>query len=119
MKYLIQIFYILLFYALGEGVSLLIGQFVPGSVLGMMLLFLALRMRIIRPPKVDATSNFLTENMGIFFVPAGVGLITQIDLLKQYWAAIVISMIVSTAVVLWVVAFSQQRMENHSAKRHK
>ncbi|MDY6121907.1 MAG: CidA/LrgA family protein [Porphyromonas sp.] len=119
MKYLIQTFYILLFYALGEGLSLLIGRFVPGSVLGMLLLFLALHLGLIRTSKVDSASTFLTDNMGLFFVPAGVGLITQIDLLRQYWAAITVSMFISTAVVLWVVAFAQQKMEDRSFSRRQ
>ena len=33
---------ILVFYLMGEGISLLIGRFIPGSVIGMLLLFGAL-----------------------------------------------------------------------------
>ena len=72
-----------------------------------------LETKLIKPDKVDSVAKFLTLNMGLFFVPAGVGLITQVDLIKQYWAAIVISMIVSTALVLVVVGRMQHRFERH------
>ena len=39
---LTEVFYILFFYALGEFVSYLIDGFIPGSVIGMVVLFLAL-----------------------------------------------------------------------------
>lgn len=119
MKYLIQGFYVLLFFALGEVVSGLIGHFIPGSVVGMMLLFLALRVKLIKPEKVDRVSLLLTANMGLFFVPAGVGLMTQFDLLKQYWPAIIASMVISTAIVLSVVGWSQDRIEKHQEKKRK
>jgi integral membrane protein len=111
MKSLIQSFWILFFFALGELISMLIGHFLPGSVIGLILLFAALETKLIKPEKVDSVSKFLTLNMGLFFVPAGVGLITQLDLIKRYWPAIVISMIVSTALVLIVVGRMQHRFE--------
>lgn len=119
MKSIEQIFIILLFYALGEVLSLLIAKFIPGSVLGMMLLFTALKAKIIQPERIDRASDFLTQNMGIFFVPAGVGLITQLDLLKEHWFAIVFSMILSTIIVLGVVAWTQQTLEKKAEQRHQ
>ena len=64
-------------------------------------------------------ASFLTKNMGIFFVPAGVGLITQLDLIRDYWIAIVLSMVLSTILVLAVVAWSEQAMEQRSEKRKR
>lgn len=119
MRSIEQVFFILLFYAFGELISFLIGHFIPGSVLGMLLLFAALKFRWLRPQQVEGASSFLTTNMGIFFVPAGVGLITQLDLLRHYWLAIVLSMILSTILVLGVVAWVQQTMEHRGEKRKR
>lgn len=117
MKSLEQIFFILLFYAIGEASSYLIAQFIPGSVLGMMFLFIALKSKVIKTEQVDSVSEFLTQNMGIFFVPAGVGLITQLELLKQYWISITLSMVLSTILVLGVVARVQQRLERRTERK--
>ena len=119
MRSIEQVFFIFLFYAVGELLSLLIGRFVPGSVLGMLLLFMGLKFRVVQPFQVDKISSFLTTNMGVFFVAAGVGLITQLDLLLQYWLAITISMVLSTILVLGVVAWSQQKMNRYSDRRKK
>ena len=68
---------------------------------------------------MENVASFLTKNMGIFFVPAGVGLITQLDLIRDYWIAIVLSMVLSTILVLAVVAWSEQAMEQRAEKRKR
>lgn len=59
--------YIMLFYVLGEMMSLLIGKLIPGSVCGMILLFIALTLKWIRPHDVDKAASALTRNMALFF----------------------------------------------------
>lgn len=43
------VFIILFFYALGEGVAWLVQGFIPGSVIGMLLLFTALCLKLVKP----------------------------------------------------------------------
>lgn len=117
MKALGQVFFILLFYALGEGLSRLMRGFLPGSVLGMLLLFAVLELRWISPDWVRDSATFLTRNMGIFFVPAGVGLVTQWAHLEQYWFPILLSMTLSTALVMAVVALVQQQFEKYKDRQ--
>ena len=66
-----QAFYILFFYFTGEFISSFIDGFIPGSVIGMILLFLALVFKLVKPANVKKLSTILTENMGLFFLPAG------------------------------------------------
>ena len=49
---LIEAFYILFFYFTGEFISYFIDGFIPGSVIGMVLLFLALAFKVVKPNKV-------------------------------------------------------------------
>ena len=72
---LLQVFYILFFYFAGECISQCIHGFIPGSVIGMVLLFLALAFKVVKPCHVNKISKLLTDNMGLFFLPAGVGLL--------------------------------------------
>lgn len=81
---LIEAFYILFFYFTGEFISYFIDGFIPGSVIGMVLLFLALAFKIVKPNKVKKLSTLLTENMGLFFLPAGVGLMNSLGIISQY-----------------------------------
>lgn len=54
--------------------------------------------------------------MGLLFVPAGVGLVTQLPIIKQYWHIILLSMVLSTIMVMAVVAIAQQRFEQYAKK---
>lgn len=107
---LTQAFYILFFYFTGEFVSYFINGFIPGSVIGMVLLFLALTFKVVKPEKVKRLSTLLTDNMGLFFLPAGVGLMTSLGIISKYWAVIVTASVVSTVLVIACVALIQQKL---------
>lgn len=111
MKMIKGIFIILLFYFIGECISYLIKGFVPGSIIGMLLLFLALYLKVIVPDSVDSTANAITKNMAIFFIPSGAGLMTSFGILSKFWASIIITCSVSTVLVIAVVGLLQQYME--------
>ena len=111
------IFLILLFYLLGCFVAALIGNFVPGSVIGMILLFCARSLKWVRPGHVKKVSMFLLDNMMLFFIPVGVGLITSYTLLSRYMLAIIVASLVSTVLVIAVVGLVEQKLE--SKKRSK
>lgn len=117
MKILVQSFWLLFFYLLGLGVSVLIGGIIPGSVLGMVLLFGALALGWISPERVDRLSELLIDNMVLFFLPAAVGLLTSIGLIMSNLTAILVAAAVSTVLIVAAVALTQQRMENRKRKR--
>ena len=48
---------------------------------------------------------------GTFFVPAGVGLMASFDLISRYWAALLIVSVVTTAVIIAVVGYMQDKLE--------
>jgi len=104
-------FIILGLLAIGNLISISINGLVPGSVLGMMLMFAGLQTRVIKPEWVAATANLLTGNMALFFIPAGVGIMVAFDVLAKSWHEIVFISLVSTVCVIAVVGLTQQWME--------
>jgi holin-like protein len=60
---------------------------------------------------VKPTADTLVRNMAFFFVPAGVGLLVQGEILRREWLPIVIASVVSALAVLVVVGRLAQRME--------
>lgn len=106
-----EAFYILFFYFSGEFISYFIDGFIPGSVIGMILLFVALAFKKVNPNKVKKISTALTQNMGLFFVPAGVGLMNSIGVISDYWAVILTASVVSTILVIACVGLIQQSFE--------
>ena len=105
------VFIILLMLLLGNGLSSAINGIIPGSVIGMVLLFLALLSKIIKPETIRKPAGYLINHMSLFFIPAGVGLMTAKDLIASHWVSIIVSSVVSTVVVLAVVGLVQQKME--------
>ncbi len=97
---MLGIFYILCCWLIGNLLSELTGRVVSGNVLGMLLLFAALKLHIIRPDAVRPAARFLTANMALCFVPFGVGLILSYSLITANLWAIVVSSVVSTVLVL-------------------
>lgn len=108
---LTEAFYILFFYFTGEFISYFIDGFIPGSVIGMILLFLALAFKKVKPEKVKRVSTILAQNMSLFFVPAGVGIMSSMGILSQYWAVILTASAISTILVIASVGLVQQKLE--------
>lgn len=102
MNLIFQIAVLLAFLALGEVIVRLTHIPIPASILGMILLAAALKLRVVKLCHVERVSDFLTRNMGFFFVPAGVGLMNCLGLLKSQWLPIVVATVVSTAVIIAV-----------------
>lgn len=102
MKIIMQLFWIILFSLLGEIVSVLIAPFIaiPASVIGMILLFLALHFNVLKMSQVDEVGTWLTDNMAILFVPAGVGLMTNFDVVANSWLQLLIIMFVTTILMM-------------------
>lgn len=85
MKIFSQFAIILFFSVLGEGLRVVLDLPVPGSILGILLLFLAFEFKVINAEKIAPTCNFLLNNLTILFVPAGVGLMKYYDAIKFTW----------------------------------
>jgi holin-like protein len=102
---------ILLHLAIGELISHVLKIPIPGNIFGMLLLFLSLLKGFVKPTQVQPAVDFLTKNMSLFFVPAGVGLILYGALLKENLGVILISSVVSTLLVLAVVGILHQKFE--------
>lgn len=89
---------LLVFLLLGEFIASLLGWPVPGSVMGMLLLFTALVMRGQVTPMLKETSQSLLPYLPLFIVPASVGIVNYGDLIKQEGLVILAAMLLSLLV---------------------
>lgn len=100
MKHLRQFLIILLFSFLGEGLKALLPLPVPASIYGLVLLFAALELGIIKLSAVEDAGKFLIEIMPVMFIPAGAWLVESWSALKPICVQVVVIMFVSTIVVM-------------------
>ncbi len=103
-----QVGILLSFWLLGELIAALTDTSIPGSIIGMILLTFALEVKIIKLNQVEEVSDFLIRNMAFFFIPPGVGLMVNLELIANNWLAILVATIISTILVLIVTAFIAQ-----------
>jgi len=75
---------------------------VPGPVMGMVLLLLALVWLKKPPQSVRGVSEGLLAHLGFLYVPAGVGLMLHLEMISEYWLAILTALFVSTLITLVV-----------------
>lgn len=94
--------------ALGELVVTLTGLKLPSSIIGMLLLTLLLKAKVIKLEWVRGLTDFLIANLGFFFVPPGVALMLHFDLIKAELVPILGATLVSTALVLLVTGHTHQ-----------
>ena len=83
MKYVKQFMIILLISLLGEFLKAVIPLPVPGSIYGMVILFICLLTKVVKLDDVKDAGKFLIEIMPLMFIPAGVGLITSWGVLQE------------------------------------
>ena len=102
---------LLSYLVVGEGISMLINHFVPGNVIGMVLLFASLQAKIVKPESVEKVSGFLTKNMTIMFLPPSIGLIASYKILGNNIVTIVLAIVVSTMLVLAVVGKMMDKLD--------
>lgn len=87
----------------------------PGPVIGMFILAVGLLVRSAagagQPVSSDLTrvADTLIANMGLLFVPAGVGIVTEGAVLRHYWLPILIGLVFSTVFGLLVTALVMQQ----------
>ena len=87
----------------------------PGPVIGLVLLLVILILRNGPAPELRDTSLGLLRVLSLLFVPAGVGIVTQLDALARDWAAILVAIVVSTALGLAVTGWLMQRLSKAEA----
>lgn len=101
---------LLVFQLVGEVLTRLVGLPVPGPVLGMLLLLLALELHLPGDEPLRAVSSGLLSNLSLLFVPAGVGVMLHAPRLAAEWRAVVGGLLVSTVAAIGVTGWIANRL---------
>ena len=105
---------LLIFQFLGECISIVFSLLVPGPVIGMVLLLIFLIIRKSSFKSLDTSVTVLLKYLPLLFIPAAMGIITQVDLISREFWAIFIALIVGTLVAL---AFCAKLMDYLTIKK--
>lgn len=118
MKVILQIGLVLGVCLVGEGISLLLPVPFPGSVIAMILLFILLLSRLVRPEHIRQKSDFLLQNMAFFFIPAGVGIMEYIGDLLPYLLPLLLICVITTILTFAASSLTASLVIFLQEKRH-
>ncbi len=118
MKYLYQFLIILSFTFLGETLNRIVPLPIPAAVYGLVLLFLALQLKIVKLEQVKTAGDWLLGIMGILFVAPAVNLISSWDRIAPNLLAITVIVVSSTLVVFGVSGIVTQLLTKKEDESH-
>lgn len=99
---------VLLFQLVGEVLSRAAGLPLPGPVLGMVFLVIALQLSARLSALLRPTALGVLGHLSLFFVPAGVGVVAHLPVLAAHGPALAVALVVSTlaAIVVGALTFA-------------
>lgn len=99
---------LLIFQLTGEIIARGLNLPVPGPVIGMLLLFIALMLRGGPGPELRTTSQNLLQHLSLLFVPAGAGIMVHLHRVSEEWLPLLLSLLISTLATLVVTALAMK-----------
>ncbi|GAP41766.1 CidA/LrgA family protein [Flexilinea flocculi] len=110
MRYLRQIGIIFLICYISKIISTVIPAKFPSNVISMILLFLLLITKAIKPESIRDFSEFLLKNMAFFFIPSGVAIMDEIPFLLNKIHLILFILFITFVCSFWVTAIIVETM---------
>jgi putative effector of murein hydrolase LrgA (UPF0299 family) len=104
------IFVLIVLQLIGESIVQVSGLPVPGAIIGLILLYAILVLRGQISDEMSRTSGFLLQNLGVLFVPAGVGVIAYLPMIATLWWIIVLVLLVSVAATIAITGLVVVRL---------
>ena len=117
MKYIKQLAIIIMVCFVGEIIRFIIPLPVPGSIWGLVIMFILLVTGVVKLEKVETVADFLVDCMPIMFVPGGGGLMRSWSTLKSMLPAAVCSIVLVTPFVMLVTGKVTQKLIEKRAKK--
>lgn len=111
-----QLGVLFVFLGLGELIVWLTAVPVPSSIIGMLLLFLSLSLNVVKLSDVEKASDMLVNNLGFFFIPAGIGVMKYFNLITGQWLPIVVALVASTFLIILSSGCIYEMFQNKSLK---
>nr|WP_246880516.1 CidA/LrgA family holin-like protein [Sporosarcina sp. 6E9] len=106
-----QIIVLFIFSYVGDLISSLLKLPIPGSIVGLLLLFLCLHTKVVPEKYIKDGAGFILVMLPLFFIPATVGIIQYPDFLSGKGAILIGIVMISTFMTMIISGYSSQRVE--------
>lgn len=95
----------------GNIISKIIPIMIPGSIIGLLLLFFLLAFQLIPTCWIKNSCNLFMRYMTVLFIPAAMGIMDNYSLLLENWIPIIFSTIGGSLIVLIFTAFLTENFQ--------
>ncbi len=119
MRYVFQLLIILCFAFLGEILHYFIPLPLPASIYGIILLYIALELKVVKVKHIREVSTTLIMAMPVMFVPPAVGLLNTWDEIKDMWPQYLLITVASTFVVIAAAGWMTQGVIHRKEKSNR
>jgi holin-like protein len=106
-------------YEAGCQVATLLPIDLPGNILGMALLLALLATHVLHGRHVGMACDFLVDNMSIFFIPAGVGIMGCFSLLQDSALKFAFVCVATTVIVFLATSYTVILVSRLQQRRHR
>lgn len=106
-------------YLVGDLLSTSLHLPIPGNILGMVILFILLCTKIVKVDNISNVTNFLLDHLAFFFIPAGVGLMASLGIIKSTWWQLLIVCILTTAIIIGVTGIIVQSISRKTKEKNR
>ena len=115
----IQVLVLYLFNLLGEIITSMLRLPLPGSILGLLLLFICLHYKVIPAAYIKQGSIFLLALLPLFFIPATVGIIQYPEFLSGKGIILIVLVMISTFLTMIVAGRVSEAYEEKAARKEE
>ncbi|WP_019911690.1 CidA/LrgA family protein [Paenibacillus sp. HW567] len=105
------------FYLIGDYLQKLLHLPIPGSIVGLLLLFVLLLLKIVPVKLIENGSNFILAYLPMFFIPATAGIMNHLDIFSGRGLLLIGILVVSSVLTMVVTAHSSEWIASRSAGR--
>ena len=95
----------------GNIISKIIPIMIPGSIIGLLLLFFLLAFQLIPTCWIKNSCNIFMRYMTVLFIPAAMGIMDNYSLLLENWIPIIFSTVGGSLIVLIFTAFLTENFQ--------
>ncbi|PKE67289.1 CidA/LrgA family protein [Macrococcoides caseolyticum] len=105
LRVVLQVSLLTLFYLAGEFVNAHTSITIPGSLIGLILLFIALEIKVVRPEWLGLGVNVLLKIMPILFVPTLVALMNYGPLFMKSGLFLMFDLVLSSLIIFFMTGW--------------
>ncbi|MHC8515839.1 CidA/LrgA family protein [Sporosarcina sp. ITBMC105] len=113
----LQIGILFIFSYIGTIIQNLFHLIIPGSIIGLILLFICLTLKVIPVELIEDGAGFLLGILTLLFVPMTVGIMNYPSLLSWQGLLLLGIVVVSTAITIVISGIFTQRLEKRTEKK--